>query len=161
MCLWVYTFVYVCVCRSTHSLLCHIVFLFLFPVEFWVSDLPGNTLEQPKPALNRNPYAIVGHSMQMVCKYRNVSEDDFCSERNTTNLIVHAYSDSGYVWPSKTAVDNNIVILNRTKCSLTVEFRNMTTDFQGPYRCEDTENEGKFVPRNIYVGGMYYDGHFT
>ena len=83
--------------------------------------------------------------MQMVCQYENHTED-FCSMRNATNLRVD---------PPKPELENRITILNSTKCSLTVQFENMTADFHGRYNCLDDLNSGIFIPRIIHVGGMY------
>ena len=83
--------------------------------------------------------------MQMVCQYTNHTED-FCSMRNATNLRVD---------PPRPELQNRITILNSTKCSLTVRFENMTADFQGSYNCSDDMNSDNFIPRRIFMGGMY------
>ena len=119
---------------------------FVFAVEFLVSDIPCNPQEQSRSVSERNPYCPAGCSMQMVCQYRNHTED-FCSMRKATNLRVD---------PPRPELENGITILNSTKCSLTVRFENMTADFQGRYNCLDDLNSGIFYPRNICVGGMYY-----
>ena len=152
VCGCVYMHVCACLCVCVCIVYCVNTFFLSFPVDLLVSDIPCNPMEQSKPDKNRNPYCLPGCSMQMVCKYRNESED-FCSLRNTTHLRV-------YRIPT-TRMENSTVIRNRTKCSLTVEFRNMTTDFQGQYRCEDTLSNSTGRDRNIKVGGKYYDGCLT
>ena len=83
--------------------------------------------------------------MQMVCQYTNHTED-FCSMRNATNLRVH---------PPRPELENRIMILNSTKCSLTVRFENMTADFKGRYNCLDDLNSGILSQTRVFVGGMY------
>ena len=152
VCVCVHACVSVRVCLYVCIVYCVNTFFLSFLVDFLVSDIPCNPMEQSKPDKNRDPYCLPGCSMQMVCMYRNESED-FCSLRNTTRLRVHHIPTA--------RMENSTVIRNKTKCSLTVEFRNMTTDFQGQYRCEDTLNDGIFIDRSITVGGKYYDGCLT
>lgn len=101
--------------------------------------------EQMKPKLeSRNARAHVGCNMRMLCRYR-VSDrgEDYCADRSTTNLTVYKCEGSR----SK----DRLVVLNKTKCELTVEFTNMTMDMRGRYVCTDSE-ANLSQQRNIEVG---------
>ncbi|XP_076462275.1 uncharacterized protein LOC143294722 isoform X2 [Babylonia areolata] len=108
------------------------------------------TKEQSKTILSaRNPFVFRGHTLQMVCRYR-VSSDgqDYCDQETNNSFVVEPY---GKVSAAKAkAIQSKMVEVGRTKCNLTVEFRNMTTDMEGRYLCKD--KSGLTRESNIEVG---------
>ncbi|KAL8581435.1 hypothetical protein ACOMHN_004320 [Nucella lapillus] len=113
-------------------------------LDFWVLETSVST-EQRKAPANREPYFLLHRSPRMVCKY---ASHDYCALRANTRLTVYPNDTS----QDQALIGRSLVVLERTKCNLTVELQNVTLAFEGRYRCQDLLNDSQFRTRHIHVG---------
>ena len=116
-----------------------------FSVRMVVLETSVATQQNKSDPETREPYFLEGHSLQMRCYYKTTTED-YCAEKNTTNLWVHPGNQSSIP-------ESHIKVISKTKCNITVEIENASRTDQGSLVCEDRDHPESSTKRVLKIGG--------